>query len=368
MRAKVITFVVLAVLLMVCATPAYGQEVPPLPHAFYGTVEINDSAASVGTRVEARGEGVRTGIEGNPIATAAAGIYGSPDPMGPKLIVQGDILDGAITTFYVNGVSTEQTAEWHSGEVTGLNLTVTIPRPPGVGIGPADTTPPRISNVLLCLEGVTETTADICWTTNEKSTSQVEYWTSPSVLSPLDETRVIYHHVQLTDLTPGTTYYYKTMSMDRADNLAESDEYTFTTLGKPPAALFTSSNLSISPIEVYIGEPIIISILITNAGDAAGSYKVTLKIDGVVEASEEITLNAGTSQEVTFTTSKDVAKTYTVDVNGLSGSFTVKEKPAPPPPPPILPPVVNWPLIWGIIGGVVLVSVIIFLVVRKRRA
>jgi len=367
MRAKVITFVVLAVLLMVCATPAYGQEVPPLPHAFYGTAEINDSAAPVGTRVEARGEGVRTSIEGNPIATAAAGIYGSPDPMGPKLIVQGDILDGATVTFYVNGVSTEQTAEWHSGEVTELNLTVTIPRPPapGGGLAPPDTTPPRISDISVF--NITETSADISWETNEKSDSQAEYWSSPSKLSPLDTEMVISHLTHLADLTPGTTYYFRVMSSDRADNLAVSDEYTFTTL-KPPAALFTSSNLSISPIEVYIGEPIIISILITNAGDAAGSYKVTLKIDGVVEASKEITLNAGTSQEVTFTTSKNVAKTYSVDVNGLTGSFTVKEKPAPPPPPPILPPVVNWPLIWGIIGGVVLVSVIIFLVVRKRRA
>ncbi len=367
MRAKVITFVTLAVLLMVCATPAYGQEVPPLPHAFYGTVEINDSAAPVGTRVEARGEGVRTGIESNPIATAAAGFYGSPDPMGPKLIVQGDILDGATVTFYVNGVSTEQTAEWHSGEVTELNLTVTIPRPPGGGLAPPDTTPPRIYDILAF--NITETSADISWETSEKSDSQVEYWSSPSELSPLDTELVISHLSHIADLTPGTTHYFRVMSSDRADNLAVSDEYTFTTLGKPPAALFTSSNLSISPIEVYIGEPIIISILITNAGDAAGSYKVTLKIDSVEEASEEITLNAGASREVIFTTSKNVAKTYSVDVNGLSGSFTVKEKPAPPPPPPILPPaVVNWPLIWGIIGGVVVVSVIIFLVVRKRIA
>ena len=113
MRAKAITFVTLVILLMLCATPAYSQELPPLPHAFYGTVEINDSPAPVGTQVEARGGGVLTGIEGNPVVTTAAGSYGSPDPMGPKLIVQGDMLDGAAITFYVNGVSTEQTTEWH---------------------------------------------------------------------------------------------------------------------------------------------------------------------------------------------------------------------------------------------------------------
>jgi len=103
-------------------------------------------------------------------------------------------------------------------------------RPTGGG----DTTPPRISNISLC-GGVTETTADICWITNERSTSQVEYSASPSMLSPLDKILVTEHHVHLSGLTPGTTYYYRAMSKDRAGNLAVSPEYTFTTLEKPPA-------------------------------------------------------------------------------------------------------------------------------------
>jgi len=102
---------------------------------------------------------------------------------------------------------------------------------------------------------------------------------------------------------------------------------------------------------------------------------VTLKIDNVQIGAKDITLAGKASQTVTFTLSKDVAGSYSVEVNGLSGSFTVKEKPAPPPPPPPAPkptpppaPAVNWPLIWGIVGGVVVVGVIIFLVARRRRA
>jgi len=110
------------------------------------------------------------------------------------------------------------------------------PPPPAGGVIPPDTTPPTITGVWLCGIGATETTANICWTTNELSTSQVEYWTSPSMLSPLDETYVTEHHVELTDLTPGTTYYYKTMSRDKAGNLAVSDEYTFTTLWEEEVA------------------------------------------------------------------------------------------------------------------------------------
>jgi len=205
----------------------------------------------------------------------------------------------------------------------------------------------------------------------------VEYWSSPGNFSPLDSERVIEHLVHLADLTPATTYHYRVMSADRADNLTVSDEYTFTTLGAVPAAVFTSSSLSISPSEVNIGETVTISVLITNAGDAAGSYEVTLKINGVVEATKEVTLGSGTSQEVTFSTARDVAGSYTVDVNGLSGSFTVKEELAPPTPPvtpeapaPLPPPAAapNWPVIWGITGGVIAGLVIYWAVRRKRRA
>ena len=370
MRAKVITFVAVVILLMLGVAPAYGQELPSLPNAFYGAIEINDSTAAVGTEVEARGEGVRPGIEGNPITTIAAGVYGSADPMGLKLIVQGDILDGATLTFYVNGVQADQTAEWHSGEVTELDLTATIPTPSpggGGGAGPRDTTPPVISDVAVF--NITKTSADVGWKTDEESDSQVEYWSSPGTLTPLDAEMVIEHIVHLAELTLGSTYYFRVRSSDDADNLAVSEEHTFTTLTK--AAAFTSSRLSISPSAVYIGETVAIGVLITNSGDAAGRYTETLKIDGVVEATKEITLDAGASEEVTFTTAKDVAGTYSVEVGGLSGSFTVKEKPAPPAPPPITPPAVpevNWPLIWCIMAGVLVVGVIIFWVAIKRRA
>ena len=133
---------------------------------------------------------------------------------------------------------------------------------------------------------------------------------------------VINHLAHITDLTPSTTYRFRVMSRDMAGNLATSDEHTFTTL-RSPTAVFTSSRLSISPGEVNIGETVTISVLITNTGSAAGSYKVAFKINGVVEATKDITLNVGASEEVTFTTAKDVAGSYSVDVDGLSGSFTV---------------------------------------------
>ena len=113
----------------------------------------------------------------------------------------------------------------------------------------------------------------------------------------------------------------------------------FVLLGKvppppPPApAEFAASGLVVSPGEVYVGESVSIRILVANTGGESGSCNVTLKINGTVEELKEITVSAGLSKEVTFSVSKTKAATYAVDVNGLTGSFTVKEKPEPPPVP-----------------------------------
>jgi len=126
MKVKMFAFVLLAVLLAVAVSPVYADDFPALPHAFYGTVEINGSPAPVGTEVEARGEGVATGVDKNPIETTVEGEYGGSDGFDPKLVVWGDIAEGATVTFYVDGFSTGQTAEWHSGDVTEIDLAATI--------------------------------------------------------------------------------------------------------------------------------------------------------------------------------------------------------------------------------------------------
>jgi hypothetical protein len=113
------------------------------------------------------------------------------------------------------------------------------------------------------------------------------------------------------------------MSRDKAGNLAVSDEYTFTTIGAPAA--FSLSALEITPTEVDIGERVDISVLITNSGDATGSYEVILKINDVVVDTKGVTLTGGANQRVTFTTLKDTAETVTVDVNGFIGSFVVRD-------------------------------------------
>ena len=288
------------------------------------------------------------------------------------------------TGWEVNGVgapwvtySSRTYRMWYSGLDTNFDPTLgyayyTVPSPPGPL---PDTKAPRISNILV--SNITKTSADISWITNERSDSQVEYWFNGSKLSELDETRVLEHLVLLTNLTPATTYHFKVRSRDKAGNKAVSDEHTFTTKGEP--ATFTTADLTITPGEVNIGENVTISVSVANTGDLAGSHKVTLKIDNVVASTYPITLAAGASREVSFTTFKDVAATYAVNVDGLIGTFVVKPAPTPPaptppaptPPPPVppLPPPLNWWLIGGITAAcVIIISVIAWLAVIRRRA
>ncbi len=123
---------VLALFFALQAPIVYAQ--PPLPHSFYGTVEINEADAPIGTIVTAKVGGVECGS----YTTTEAGKYGNPaeaDYFG----VSGDIHEGDAVKFYVKGVDTTQTASFiPGGGPTELNLAVTISAPPsGDGAGAA---------------------------------------------------------------------------------------------------------------------------------------------------------------------------------------------------------------------------------------
>jgi PGF-pre-PGF domain-containing protein len=147
----------------------------------------------------------------------------------------------------------------------------------------------------------------------------------------------------------------------RVDRLFGSFEVT---KAAPKPAAFTVGSLAISPAEVDIGGTVSISVNVANTGDLTGTYTITLKINGEVVETKEVTLAGGASKTVTFITFKDKAGSYSVDVNGIAGSFKVKEA-APPVKPPPKP--INWWLIGGIIAGVLLVGFLIWWFAAPRR-
>ncbi|MBI2858141.1 MAG: hypothetical protein HYX90_03585, partial [Chloroflexi bacterium] len=124
MRASTISLTVLAALTMLFASPAAASSQPPSPpDYFYGTLKIDGADAPAGTAIEAKVPGVLNGIF-NPITTNQIGRYSDPEPpFTYGLLVQGDIAEGSTIEFFVNGVKANETAAWHSGQFTMLNLT-----------------------------------------------------------------------------------------------------------------------------------------------------------------------------------------------------------------------------------------------------
>jgi fibronectin type 3 domain-containing protein len=97
-----------------------------------------------------------------------------------------------------------------------------------------DTTPPVIGSIRSF--NITASGATISWTTNEASTTQVEYGLSTAYGSTasLDSTLRISHTELLSGLEPGTMYHYRVASIDAAGNPATSGDHTFTTEAFPP--------------------------------------------------------------------------------------------------------------------------------------
>jgi len=427
---RIIDSTILSLLLMLCAAPVYAG-IPALPHAFYGSVTINGSPATVGTQVSATVDNGTIMPTQNPVTTVG-GSYGIDSP---KLLVQGDITPGAIITFHVtnaNGTAIGGTANFEAGGgPTPANLSVTIPvPPPPPSPAPPPVPPPgttdvrgKVSTAGVFTRSVTALSEDgLCTLDIPEGTVGLT-----EELEPLTEITILImdepppppeaaHIIGLVyDFQPsGATFEPPiplTFSYDPADIpegvaeedlvLAFYDEATgewielegvvdpvtntitalvahFTAFGAtfiPAPAAFSLSGLEVSPAEVEIGDTITISAVVENTGEKEGTCEVTLKVNDEVEETKNVALEPGASETVTFTTSRDVAGSYSVDVNGLTGSFAVKAPPELPPeeapPEEVSPEVIpiSWPVIGGIIAAaVVVVGLLIFFLVRRRKA
>jgi hypothetical protein len=138
-----------------------------------------------------------------------------------------------------------------------------------------------------------------------------------------------------------------------------------TTITPPAPAAFSVSNLLIQPAEVQPNDVVNITLSVANTGGTEGSYTVVLKINGVKEAEKSVTVAPGSSGSVAFSVTREEAGSYSVVVDGLSGSFTVVV-PAGEGLPPEKP--TNWTVLGGIIAAAVVVGLLILFLVRRRAA
>jgi hypothetical protein len=103
--------------------------------------------------------------------------------------------------------------------------TLAVEEPPPI----VDTTPPAISQAVAA--SVTSADASIRWSTDEPSTSQIEYGPTSAYGSSttLATVMVTSHVVAVSGLKPETLYHYRVKSQDAAKNLAVSGDRMFTT-------------------------------------------------------------------------------------------------------------------------------------------
>jgi len=86
---------------------------------------------------------------------------------------------------------------------------------------------PLISNI--SVDNISYNSVEIKWTTDEPSTSQVNWRTADSTISSTDEKEAMVnqHVVELTDLKNRQRYYFKVRSVDQSHNEAISIEDSF---------------------------------------------------------------------------------------------------------------------------------------------
>jgi peroxiredoxin len=120
------------------------------------------------------------------------------------------------TTYYFEAIS----ADAAGNEATSGGELITA--------ATADDIAPTISGINA---STTESSATITWLTDERATSQVNYWTTETsdTLTPLDTNLSTSHSVTLTGLDDSTTYYYQAISKDSSGNIATSANQTFET-------------------------------------------------------------------------------------------------------------------------------------------
>ena len=197
MVKKIIIRFSLCFMLLVMSVSIVHGQFPPLPHAFYGRVYINGEPAPVGVQIEGRGENVKVNIQGNPIITVEKGFYGSADSSTVNLIIQGNIREGTLIEFYVDGQKAfcGQNGEWEeaypytAGGITSLDLWVgrlttekplpTITKTPTfVPTTPITSTPTKMGQIIASTpvpQGstmeFTPTSSPTLTITNSKSTS-----------------------------------------------------------------------------------------------------------------------------------------------------------------------------------------------------
>ena len=213
------------------------------------------------------------------------------------------------TTYYFVAHSTA--ANGATGYSTTYSFTTT-----GMATSPA----PVISSV--AAGGISSTSATLTWTTDQASSSQVNYGTTTSYgsSSTLNPALVTSHSITLSGLTAGTMYNFDVVSANASSVSSTSTNSTFTTTGTVSAPVISS---------VTTGGITSTSVIITWTTDQATSSLVNYGITGAYGSSSTLNTTLVTSHSVTLTGltpgttyNFDVASSNAANTSATSANYT----------------------------------------------
>jgi hypothetical protein len=139
------------------------------------------------------------------------------------------------------------------------------------------TTAPTLSSGPV-VSSITTKKATITWSTSRSADSKISFGTATNSYGseePSNSTQLASHTINLTNLTPGTTYYYKAKWTDEDGNTGTSSESTFTTSPFPIVTDPKASTVGISSA--------ILSYTVSGASKVKIYYGKTANFGGVKE-------------------------------------------------------------------------------------
>lgn len=148
----------------------------------------------------------------------------------------------------------------------------------GISSSNTDTTAPALSSI--GVSDIGSSSVKITWTTDESSTSYVEYGKSEAYTSAKSDTsRVTSHSVELTDLSSNTTYYYQLRSADASNNVGLQSGFNFTT-AKSSTTITKTETKTVTPTPTPTPAPDRTAPSVVISTDLTIPYEKSPKISG----------------------------------------------------------------------------------------
>ena len=101
-------------------------------------------------------------------------------------------------------------------------------------------------------------------------------------------------------------------------------ETTFTATEASIPATFTTSSISISPTEIFLGESVEISTLVTNSGDLSGEYEAILKMNNQYVDSKTVGIAGGDAEIILFKLEPKTIGEHSINIGDKIVFFEVK--------------------------------------------